>query len=116
MKIDNLMADDAILAELGRRVAKNRLAADLTQADLARAAGVSKRTVERLEAGLGAQLVTLVRCLRALKLADDLDLLAPEALPNPLDLLKHRRRTARSRARPDRKARPPAPWTWGDEK
>jgi transcriptional regulator with XRE-family HTH domain len=116
MKIDNLLTDDAVLAELGRRIAEIRLAADLTQADLAAAAGVSKRTVERLEAGFGGQLVTLVRCLRALNRADGLDLLVPQVQPNPLDLLKHRRRTARSRARPDRKAPPPAPWTWGDEK
>ncbi len=116
MQIDNLLTDDAVLAELGRRIADIRLAADLTQADLAGAAGVSKRTVERLEAGFGGQLVTLVRCLRALNRADGLDLLIPEVQPNPLDLLKHRRNTARVRARPDRKAAPPAPWTWGDEK
>jgi transcriptional regulator with XRE-family HTH domain len=116
MKIDNLLTNDAILAELGRRITDIRLAADLTQADLAEAAGVSKRTVERLEAGQGAQLVSLVRCLRALNRADGLDLLVPEVPRNPLDLLKHRGENARSRARPDRKAPTPAPWSWGDEK
>src|SRR5438876_5611869 len=116
MKIDSLLTDDAILTELGRRITDLRLAADLTQADLAEAAGLSKRTVERLEAGFGGQIVTLVRCLRALNQAHGLDLLAPELPRNPLDLLKRRNETARSRARPDRKARPRAPWTWGDDK
>ena len=116
MKIENLLTDDVILAELGRRLTDIRLAADLTQAGLAEAAGVSKRTVERLEAGFGGQLVSLVRCLRALNRADGLELLVPEVPRNPLDLLKHRAATARSRARPDRKALPSAPWTWGDDK
>jgi transcriptional regulator with XRE-family HTH domain len=115
MKIDNLLTDASILTELGRRMAHNRLAANLTQADLAEAAGVSKRTVERIEAGLGAQLVSLVRCLRALNQADGLDLMVVEVQRNPLDLLKRRNKSARFRARPDRKAPPRRPWTWGDE-
>ena len=115
MKIDPLLADSAVLAELGRRVAGARLAANLTQADLAAAAGVSKRTVERLEAGGGAQLVNLVRCLRALHRSDGLDRLIPESPRNPLDLLERRAEGARARARPDRPAAPSAPWTWDEE-
>ena len=116
MRIDNLLTDDALLAELGRRIAAHRLAADLTQAQLAHAAGLSKRTVERLEAGLGGQLVTLVRCLRALNRADCLELALPQAPQNPLDLLKSRGTAARSRARPDRREARSIPWKWGDEK
>jgi len=115
VKIDRLLTDDAVLAELGRRVAETRLAANLTQADLAQAAGVSKRTVERLEAGGGAQLVTLVRCLRALNRSEGLDRLLPEPPRNPVDLLERRGEGARARARPDRAADPPAPWTWAEE-
>lgn len=115
MKIDDLLTDEAVLAELGRRFAQSRLAANLTQADLANAAGVSKRTVERLEAGDGAQLVAVVRCLRALKGSDGLDRLVPEIPRNPLDLLEHRAKGARVRARPNRSPAAPSSWTWGDE-
>ncbi len=115
VKIDQLLSDDAALAELGRRVAGTRLAANLTQAGLAKAAGVSKRTIERLEAGGGAQLVTLVRCLRALNRSEGLDRLLPEPQRNPLDLLE-RKAGARLRARPDRDQPSAGPWTWDDDK
>jgi len=116
MKIDNLLTDEAVLVELGARVTETRLAANMTQADLALAAGVSKRTVERLEAGGGAQLVNLVRCLRAMNRMDGLDRLVPELPRNPMDLLRQRSKAARSRARPSRSPVASAPWTWGDEK
>jgi DNA-binding XRE family transcriptional regulator len=72
------VTDETILVELGRRIARARSAARLTQTDLAKAAGVTKATIGRLEAGAGSQLVNLVRCLRALNLADDLARLVPE--------------------------------------
>lgn len=49
--------DEAVLGELGRRLAQVRLGKNLTQAQLAAKAGVSKRTVERLEVGGGATVV-----------------------------------------------------------
>jgi transcriptional regulator with XRE-family HTH domain len=126
MKFDNLLSDDAVLRELGARVAATRLDRGLTQAQLASAAGVSKRTVERLEDGESAQLASFVRCLRALGRLEGLDRLLPALAPNPVDLLKRdgamRRRAAGSRgggasvssAGPSA-ASPSAPWTWGDE-
>ncbi len=46
MKITKQTTDDAVLAELGTRLERN-----LPQGQLAKQARVSKRTVERLEAG-----------------------------------------------------------------
>ena len=51
MKIAKQASDEAILSELGGRLTRVRLEQNLTQAQLAEQAGVSKRTVERLEAG-----------------------------------------------------------------
>jgi transcriptional regulator with XRE-family HTH domain len=51
MKITKQTTDDAVLAELGTRLARIRLERNLPQGQLAKQAGVSKRTVERLEAG-----------------------------------------------------------------
>ncbi len=78
MKMSGQLSDEAILKELGGRLAAARLLRNQTQAALAEEAGLSKRTVERLEAGeVAARLSALIRVLRALDLADRLDLLAP---------------------------------------
>ena len=114
MKITNLTTDDAALAEFGRRIADARLARQMTQAQFAQAAGVSKRTIERLEDGASTQSGNLVRCLRALDTLDGLDRLLPETPPNPIALLE-RHGKMRQRARPADTQEPAAPWTWGDE-
>lgn len=116
MKITNLTTDDAALAEFGRRMTEARLTQGKTQAQFAQSAGVSKRTIERLEDGGSVQVANLVRCLRALGKLEGLDRLVPETPPNPIDLLERQGKT-RQRARPDADsgAGGGAPWTWGDE-
>ena len=51
MKYNVAMTEDEALRESGRRLAQIRLSRNLTQAELAQRAGVSKRTLERLEMG-----------------------------------------------------------------
>lgn len=113
MALRNDLTDEAVLAELGARLARRRLALALTQAQLAEAAGVGKRTVERLEAGASVQLVSLVRVLRALDLLASLDAWLPAVRPGPLDLLEREGRV-RQRASGEQGAGE-APWTWGEE-
>lgn len=116
MKITNLTTDDATLAEIGRRMAEARLAQAMTQAQVALAAGVSKRTVERLEDGGSVQVANLVRCLRALGKLEGLERLLPETPPNPIDLLeRHGKTRQRARRDTDDGVGAGAPWTWGDE-
>jgi transcriptional regulator with XRE-family HTH domain len=114
MKIEGLLTDEAILAELGGRLAQRRLELQLTQGMLAEQAGVSKRTVERIEAGATAQTATLIRILRVLELVDRLETLVSEAGPRPMDLVKLKGK-ARKRASGKRKAADKGPWQWGDE-
>lgn len=112
--------DAAILAELGSRMAHLRLQRNLTQEQLAREAGVSKRTVIRLENGESSQLTNLIRVLRALGLLGNLDAFVPPPLPSPLAQLRLHAKERR-RASGDSKKRGPsgkprtADWTWGDE-
>ena len=114
MKIERLLTDKTILAELGGRIAQRRLELQFTQAVLAERAGVSKRTVERIEAGATAQMSTMIRIFRALELLDALDGLVPEAVARPMDLLKLK---GKERQRASRKKKKPGeePWTWSDE-
>lgn len=133
MKIVKEATDEAILGELGARLAQARLGKNLTQAQLAQQAGVSKRTVERLETGeVAPQLSGFVRICRALDLVERLELLVPEPVASPMAQLKlggkkRRRASATAEVRatyPERGGGQgagmvaedaPAKWTWGDE-
>lgn len=119
MKFENLLSDEAVLAEIGQRLAAARLERRLTQAQLAAAAGVAKRTVERLEDGASAQLTNLVRCLRALDRLEGLERLLPETPVSPIEQLKRGKaspsRVRRARERGVAEAAVSA-WVWGDEK
>ena len=116
MKITPILTDGAALAEIARRVQRARLDRQMTQAELAEAAGVARPTIERFEASGSGQLTTLVRVLRALNLLDRLDVLLPEATIRPIEALKTR---GEGRKRASRRRKPPAPaksWTWGDQR
>jgi transcriptional regulator with XRE-family HTH domain len=113
--------DAEALRGLGERLAARRLERNQTQAQLAKAAGVSLRTVVRLESGESSQLTNLVRVLRALELLgplmESLATLAPQPQSRPLVQLRSRSRV-RQRASPRRDeftTGAPAKWTWGDE-
>lgn len=115
MKISKLITDEAVLAQIGARVAGRRLELGLSQAALAEQAGVGKRTVERIEAGYAVDLSSFIRMLRVLDALPGLEGVIPEAAPRPMALLKRKGRT-RKRA-PGRRAlpRPEKPWSWEDE-
>ncbi len=112
------LTDAGILRTLGERLERHRIDAGLTQAELAEQAGIGKRTLERVEAGLGAELGTLIRVLRALKLLEGLDRLVPELPPSPIAQLelrgKQRRRVSHSRRRGKTRTGPTKPWTWDE--
>lgn len=107
---------DPILQDLGSRLARTRLRADLTQEQLAERAGVSVSTVRRLEAGEGSQLTAFLAVLRALGLEQALDAALPQATPGPVEVLDHRG-SARQRASGRGVDTPDAAedFRWGDE-
>jgi len=116
MKITKQATDDAVLAELGGRLARIRLGRNLTQAQLANEAGVAKRTVERLEAGaVATQLSGFIRVCRVLDLLERFDTLVPEPVPSPVAQLKlqGRQRRRASKAKPAKTTG--KKWQWGDE-
>ena len=113
MRIESQLTDDAILRELGKRIARTRLERNLTQAALAEQAGVSKRTVERLESGeVATQLSVFVRVCRALALVDRLDAFIPEPVPSPVAQLKLQGRTRRRASGSKVAPKKPTKWTW----
>ncbi|HMJ34980.1 MAG TPA: helix-turn-helix transcriptional regulator [Baekduia sp.] len=134
MHLDDLLTDDAVLAELGHRIERLRLSRNISQAELARQAGVSRATIVRVENGKSVQMSTTVKLWRALDLLAAIDAALPERIESPIAALERehlRRRHERQRATGRRPAgqRPadPAtplpvsgdtsrPFTWGDER
>ena len=118
MAFNPLHTDAELLRQIGGALERLRLNRNLTQGDLARMAGVSKSTVERLEAGGSSQLTNLLRILRALDLIEGLSLLLPETSAGPIEQVKRRGRQRQRATSPGRRgaAAAPATWRWGDER
>jgi transcriptional regulator with XRE-family HTH domain len=115
MKITAELTDEALLKELGERLARARIDLNLTQTALAEQSGVAKRTIERLESGEAAtQLSGFLRVCRALGLLERIEVLLPVSTPGPMEQLKqqgHRRQRATgSKTAED----PPKKRTWGE--
>ncbi len=116
MRIQSSTTDEAVLQELGQRLATARLAANLSQAGLAEQAGLSKRTIERLESGeVATQLSSLVRVCRVLGLLERLDLLIAAPTASPMAQIK-RQAQPRLRASGARGAvaATKKKWTWAE--
>jgi transcriptional regulator with XRE-family HTH domain len=115
MRITEELTDETIANEIGERLARTRLERNLTQAALADQAGISKRTLERLESGAAStQLSALVRVCRALGLMERFDSLIPPPFPSPIQQMKlagRKRRRASNKGNESTKKK----WTWGDE-
>ena len=100
---------------LGQRLAAIRLERNLTQAALAEQAGVSKRTVERLESGeVAIQLSSFVRVCRVLGVLERFEALVPEEAASPMAQLKmqgRKRQRATGRVVAPKTSKK---WTWGE--
>jgi len=116
MKIERQTVPEAVIAELGVRMARRRIELGMTQAKAAGQAGLGKRTVERIEAGADTQLSTLIRLLSVLDLTEHMDQLVPAVTVSPMEILKRKGQSKpRKRAIPKRPSKPKEPWKWGDE-
>ena len=104
----------ALQARLGFRLAKIRLARNITQTALAKEAGVGVRTVRRLESGESSTtLDSFLRIVIALGLADDVLNSIPSQNIRPIERVDSRQ-SVRKRARSRKSIDSEEPWTWGD--
>ena len=115
MKFISDLSDEAVLQEIGHRIAQYRLNQDKTQAALAQEAGVSNQTLIRVEHGHSVQSSNLIRILRALQLVENLDTLIPEPAPSPVQQLKMQGRRRQRASSKSRKSKQEESWSWGDE-
>lgn len=115
MKFINELSDEAVLHEVGHRITQYRLNQDKTQAALAQEAGVSNRTLARVEHGDSVQAASIIRILRALQLMENLDALIPEPAVSPIQQLKMQGKRRQRASSKSTKSIKEEPWAWGDE-
>lgn len=114
MKISGTEHNGFILKELGERIRDIRVAVPLTQKEMAQKAGVSPRTVERIENGENVKIENLLNILRVLGLLANADVLVPEQEIPPtvqLDRGKKRKRAGSRKTVNENEDE----WRWGDE-
>jgi transcriptional regulator with XRE-family HTH domain len=111
----SMATSDQIEQALGRQIEKIRLLRSLTQVQLAKEAGVTAKTIYRIEREKGGSLNTFIRVMQALGLSDHLQTLLPDPTIRPMERVAIRG-NERKRARPSRTSGESTPWQWGDEK
>lgn len=113
--IDFSIANSGQIArELSERIEAIRLMRNLTQSQLASAAGISVKTLGRMERGEDVSLDTFIRVLIAMGLHHNLKTLLPEVSVRPVERIRQVG-IERKRARPFKKHDAESTWTWGDE-
>lgn len=110
---------------LGNQLEQLRLSKNLSQSVVASEAGVSRRTITRMEAGETVSLDTFVRVLKVYDIAERLVTLFPEHAVRPIERVKlggkQRKRASSVNRQIDNStnnsiAEPvQEPWSWGDE-
>lgn len=115
MKITELLHDQVVLEELGKRLGEYRLEQNLTQKELARQAGVSLSTLVRLEDGQSTNTVNLIRVMRGLGLLSNLEIMLPQTSGSPVDMFKRQGKTRQRASRKSKDDGSPKRWVWGDE-
>lgn len=103
-----------IAADLGETLTRLRLAQNVSQSELADKAGISERTLRRLEAGEGCTLDTLIRVMQAMELAEQLATLLPDPGIMPVERMarggREPKRVSRKRHEQDDEG-----WSWDEE-
>jgi putative transcriptional regulator len=109
----SIATSDQIETALCSRLERIRLSRNMTQRQLAEEAGVSTRTIGRLEKGQGVSLDTFIRVLIALRIQHSLQSLLPDPTVRPIERVGAGT-GERKRARPAPVNHERPAWSWGD--
>lgn len=111
MKISTTTPKTAVIAELGKRLARVRKQRGYTQEELSKAAGLGVATLRRIEEGNDAQLGSWIKLLKTLDMVAAIDQLVPETFSSPMAEVKAGKR--RSLKKPSGVSQGSV--VWGDE-
>ena len=113
-KIDfSVTTSNQIEAALCKRLESIRLSRNMTQVQLAEEAGISPRTIGRLEKGQGVSMDTFIRIMMALRIQQSLEALLPDPAVRPIERAGIGA-GERKRARPIQYSAERPTWSWGD--
>ena len=110
-------SSEQIIEALGQRLNGIRLSQNISQANLAKEAGVSRSTLTRLADGQPVSLDSFIRVMQALKLTDQLAALLPDPSIQPVDRVRFEgseRQRATNKPTKENKNNN-TPWVWADE-
>ena len=116
MTQNNTLANSEQLEQqLCKKLEAVRLMKNISQANLAKEAGISRRTVSRMENGQGVSLDTFIRVMQALGLTNELMALIPSSDIRPIERVN--RKGPRKNASSPRTGTQVAEkkWKWGNE-
>ncbi len=109
----SVASSNQIETVLCKRLEGIRLSRNITQAQLAEEAGVSLRTIGRLEKGQGVSMDTFIRVMIALRIQQNLEALLPDPTVRPIERVEMGAEERR-RASTARSINEPPVWSWGD--
>lgn len=82
------MTNEAIIKVLGERIQQKRLNKNLSQDELAKKAGVSRRAISQIESGHSSSLMTFISLLRGLNILAEIENFLPQSNLSPIQLAK----------------------------
>lgn len=106
-------SSEVIVDSLCKRLDEIRLSQNVSQAALAKEAGVSRSTMTRMADGQAISLDSFVRVMTSLGLRDHLAALLPDPSVRPVERVQF---DGRERKRASRKTNAATTWTWGDNR
>ncbi len=109
----SIATSDQIEAALCKRLESIRLSRNITQTQLAEEAGISPRTIGRLEKGQGVSMDTFIRIMMALNIQQNLEALLPDPSVRPIERIGMGA-AERKRARPTKSIDELPTWSWGN--
>ena len=85
-----LAMNEEILKEFGKKLKSNRIKANLSQEEVAKKSGISRKAVSEMERGItNFKVVNLLEVMRAIGVANNFnDLLADIPLLDPIEIAK----------------------------
>ncbi len=116
MKITISSSTEEVLCEVGKRIKAARINANMTQRQMAENTGLSLKTVSNLENGKDVSFSTVIDVLRAMGNLQSLDVVLPENVVRPSQIVQMGKSRERVRSRKLRVAEAESGWKWGDEK